>query len=99
MQKVYGSILQSIKASDFRGEGIRLAAAARVNGGIGYLWLSIDVRHSPDIFQGQTITSDEWKKYHIVAEVPREASKITYGLAYVGQGAAFIDDVSIGNSE
>ncbi|UCG55708.1 MAG: erythromycin esterase family protein [Phycisphaerales bacterium] len=94
----FGNIKQFIKASDFRGKEIQFAAAARVEEGIGYLWLSIDVRHAPTIFQQQTVTSDEWEKYRIAAEVPQDAFRITYGLAYVGRGAAFIDDVTIGNA-
>ena len=93
-----GNIRQSLKADDFRGETIQFNAAVRAVNGIAYLWLSIDVRNAPNIFQQQIITSDKWQKYSISAEVPREAFRISYGLAYVGQGAAFIDDVTIGNS-
>lgn len=97
--QAFGKISQSIKASDFRGGKIRFSAAARVNDGIGYFWLSIDkTSRSPAIFNQQIITSDKWQEYSISAEVPQGASKITYGLVYVGQGAAFIDDVAIGNS-
>ena len=94
----FGNIKQSIKVSDFKGEKIQFSAAARVSDGIGYLWLSIDVPRARCIFQQLIITSDEWQKYSILVEVPQEATKITYGLAYVGQDAAFIDDVVIGNS-
>ncbi len=94
----FGNISQSIKVSDFKGEKIKLSAAARISEGIGYLWLSIDVRNAPTIFQQQIITSDIWQKYSISVKIPQEASKISYGLAYVGQGSAFIDDVTIGNS-
>jgi hypothetical protein len=94
----FGNIAQSIKASGYRAKEIRLSAASRVSGGVGYLWISIDMPRSPGIFHQEIITSDEWQKYSILAEVPQEATKITYGLAYVGQDAAFIDDVAIGNS-
>ncbi|MFZ2148208.1 MAG: erythromycin esterase family protein [Sedimentisphaerales bacterium] len=94
----FGGISQCIKVSDFKGEKIQFSAAARITEGIAYLWLSIDARNAPNIFQQQTITSDQWQEYYILAEVPQGATKITYGLAYVGQGAAFIDDVAIGNS-
>jgi hypothetical protein len=94
----FGNISQSIKVSDFKGEKIKLSAAARISEGIGYLWLSIDVRNAPTIFQQQIITSDIWQKYSISVKIPQEASKISYGLAYVGHGEAFIDDVTIGNS-
>ncbi|MHC4748897.1 MAG: hypothetical protein ACYTFW_03395, partial [Planctomycetota bacterium] len=85
-------------ASDYRGKKVRFTAAVRVDEGIGYLWLSVDVPRAQAVFDQQIITSDKWQEYNIVAEVPEEAIKITYGLAYVGQGAAFIDDVSIGES-
>jgi erythromycin esterase len=94
----FGNVSQSIKVSDFKGEKIQFSAAARVSEGIAYLWLSIDVRNAPTIFQQRIITSDQWQKYSLLAEVPLDAFRITYGLAYVGQGAAFIDDVTIGSS-
>ena len=94
----FGNIRQSIKASGYRAKEIRLSAASRVSGGVGYLWISINVPGSPGIFHQEIITSDKWQEYHIVAEVPQKASKITYGLAYAGHGTAFIDDVTIGNS-
>ena len=93
-----GNIRQSLKADDFRGETVQFNAAVRVINGTAYLWLSIDVRNAPTISRQQVITSDKWQKYSIQAEVPQGAFRITYGLAYVGQGAAFIDDVTIGNS-
>ena len=97
--ETFGNIFQTIKAADFRGETIQFTSAVRVTNGTGYLWLSIDNRaKEPDIFQQRIITSNEWQEYSISAEVSQKASKITYGLAYVGQGAAFIDDVAIGNS-
>jgi hypothetical protein len=93
-----GNIRQSLKADDFRGETIQFTAATRVTDGIGYLWLSIEGRNAPTIFQQQIITSDKWQKYSISAEVPQEAFRISYGLAYVGQGSAFIDDIAIEKS-
>jgi hypothetical protein len=74
---------------------MQLGAAVRVSDGVAYLWLSIDMRNAPTLFRQQEITSSEWQKYRIAVDVPREATRMTYGLAYVGQGAAFIDDVSV----
>jgi len=97
--ETFGNIFQAVKAHDFRGEEIRLAAAARVEDGTGYLWLSIKAGPGgTDTFHQELITSDKWQEYHIEAEVPQGASKITYGLAYIGQGTAFVDAVSIGKA-
>ncbi|MHC4109786.1 MAG: erythromycin esterase family protein [Planctomycetota bacterium] len=93
-----GNVSQSIKTSDFKGEKIQFSAAARISEGIAYLWLSIDVRNAPTISQQRIVTSDQWQKYSLMTEVPQDAFRIRYGLAYVGQGAAFIDDVTLGNS-
>jgi erythromycin esterase len=96
--EAFGNIRQSLKADDFRGETIQFNAAVRAVNGIAYLWLSIDARNAPNIFRQEIITSDKWQKYSLQTEVPQDALRITYGLAYVGQGAAFIDDVTVGNS-
>lgn len=96
--EAFGNISQSIKAFDFRGRKTRLSAAVRVNDGIGYFWLSIHRPGAPAIFRQEIVTSDKWQEYHILAEVPQEASKITFGLAYVGRGAAYIDEVCLGHS-
>ncbi len=93
----FGNIRQSLKADDFRGQTIQFNAAVRAVDGIAYLWLSIDARNAPNIFRQEIITSDIWQRYNVPAKVPQEAFRISYGLAYVGQGAAFIDDVTIGN--
>jgi hypothetical protein len=96
--EAFGNIRQSLKADDFRGETIQFNAAVRAINGTAYLWLSVDARNAPNIFRQEIITSDKWQKYSLQTEVPQNAFRITYGLAYVGQGAAFIDDVTIGNS-
>ena len=91
----FGNLVQRTKASDFQGQTIKLSAAARVTEGIAYLWLSVDVRNAPTVFRQQIVTLDQWQKYTLQAEVPQNAFRIAYGLAYVGQAAAFIDDVTI----
>ncbi|MHC4752720.1 MAG: erythromycin esterase family protein, partial [Planctomycetota bacterium] len=46
----FGNIRQSIKASDYRGKKVRFTAAVRVDEGIGYLWLSVDVPRAQAVF-------------------------------------------------
>ena len=92
----YGAFHQEIEAGNYKGKKIKLTAASRVGDGIGHLWLSIEVRKGEDLFLQEEITSDKWQEYHIVADVPEGAKKITYGFAYFGKTAAYIDDVSLG---
>jgi erythromycin esterase len=94
----FGNISQSIKASESTGVKIQYSAAACITEGIAYLWLSVDIRHAPTMFQQQIVTSDQWQRYSLSIEIPEDAFRITYGLAYVGHGEAFIDGVEISNS-
>ena len=41
------------------------------------------------------ITAPEWREYEITAEVPEGATVIAFGLAFVGAGQAWLDEVSL----
>lgn len=93
-----GSIFQVLKANPFRGKRIRFSAAARAKGGDAYLWLSIDGNRISKVFRKQEVSSDNWQKYQLNAVIPERASRIAYGLSYLGVKAAMIDDVFISTS-
>ncbi len=90
-----GVIHQEIEAGAFKGNELELAAAVRLDGGVGHLWLSIDGRKGANVFAQEEITSNEWRRYRVCADVPKGAKTITYGLAYFGRGAAYLDAVSV----
>ena len=94
-----GSIAQRIDAARYRGKKITLRAAARVDAGGGndkaYLWLS-EQRPGRRRYLGEcAITSGEWSEYEITGEVSADAVVIAYVLAYPGNGAAYIDSISL----
>jgi erythromycin esterase len=94
-----GRISQSIRPSELKGKTLQFSAAVRVTEGAALLWISVDNRlKEPDVFKKQIITSEEWREYKIPVEVSEKAGKISYGLSYVGHGAAFIDGISIEES-
>lgn len=72
-------------------------------GGIAFLRPAIDGQwsksvHDPaapafDSLDEYRVASSEWRIYEIVAEVPKDAVVISYGLA--GDGAAWLDAVSL----
>ena len=101
--RAFGQVLmnlyQSVKPNNVRGRKIRFTAAARADSGHAYLRLSVDVRGGQEVFQHVEVTSENWQQYHLDAEIPQEATKITYGLSYVGHGTACIDDASIGPAQ
>ena len=45
--------------------------------------------------QRAPISSPKWQMYGITAPISPTAQKISYGLAFVGEGQAAIDDVTL----
>lgn len=99
-----GGIAQRIDASAFQGKHVRLRAAVRAEvdgaGNQAHLWLRISGGNyfTPLFFNAMLdnpITAGQWRTYEIVGAVPQAAKFIDYGLAMVGVGKAWIDDVSI----
>jgi hypothetical protein len=48
-----------------------------------------------DSLDKNAVTSRAWLMYEITADVPSDADTISYGLALVGNGRAWMDAVSI----
>lgn len=100
--EAYGNLCQAIDATAYRGEKIELRAAVRADvsgpGNQAYLWLRVTCPTGlafSDNMADRPITASEWCDYEIVGDVPTDANKITYGLAFVGDGRAWLDSVSI----
>jgi erythromycin esterase len=103
--EVVGSFGQRLDATAYRGKKIRLRAAARadVSGTGNVSWLRLSVSRKSfgpqatafDSLDKYPITSAEWRVYEIVAEVPQDADAISYGIALVGDGRAWLDSVSV----
>lgn len=103
--EMVGSFVQRLDATAYRGKKIKLRAAARAElAGAGNLsWLRLNV--STKVFGPQSaafdsldkypITSAEWRIYEIIADVPKDADSISYGLVLVGDGKAWLDSVSV----
>jgi erythromycin esterase len=101
-----GRLQQTIDAVSYRGKKIELRAAVRVQtnaeGDKAYLWLRISKQGvGPQALAfyenmaDRPITSDKWREYEIVADVPVDAETISYGLTFTGEGQAWLDAVSI----
>jgi erythromycin esterase len=103
--EVVGSFGQRLDATSYRGKTIRLRAAARADvsgtGNLSWLRLSIVKKgFGPqatafDSVDKYPVTSVEWRIYEIVADVPQDADSISYGLALVGDGQAWLDSVTV----
>ena len=102
--EVAGSFMQRLDATSYRGKKLRLRAAVRadVSGTGNVSWLRLSIMRKGfgpqatafDSLDKYPVTSVEWRISEIVADVPQDADSISYGLALVGDGKAWLDSVS-----
>ncbi len=103
----FGNLLQKIDARPFRGRRVRFRGAVRTEvsgqGNQAQMWLRVDRRAQDgsrprgafDNMFNRPITSSEWNHYEIIADVDVDAEDITLGVFLRGEGAAWVDDVSL----
>lgn len=67
-----------------------------------YLWLRVLKQVEDyqtitfyDNMADRPITNKEWNEYEIVGEIPVNGTIIEYGIAFVGDGAAYLDAISL----
>jgi len=103
----FANLMQSIDAAPWRGERVRFRAAVRTEGltagSTAQMWLRVD---RPDDADGnrrsgafdnmddRPIRAQEWAHYEIVLDVADDATRIALGLFVLGNGKAWLDDVS-----
>ena len=102
-----GDLHQRVDAAQWRGQRVTLRASVRIEAvnkaSRGYLWLRVTRPAEPwpetvfyEYMGERPITSREWGEYEITADIPVDADVISYGFAFVGQGQAWVDAVSLG---
>lgn len=104
IEDIYGSVMQSIDASGFRGKKIRIRAAIKAEihspKGSAHLWIRERFKDDDQTglfeFMAQNpIVLREWKYYEIEGWISNEALYLNYGLLLFGNGKAWLDDVSV----
>ncbi len=97
----FGTLMQEVRADDFRGKRVRMTAHVRTADVAGWagLWLRVDgARQNAlafDNMQDRPITGTSgWAPYSVVLDVPRAASVVAFGTLLHGPGHVFLDDVS-----
>ena len=99
----FATLQQSIRATEYRGERVRLSGFVKSGaGGLGAtsgLWMrvdgpagseSIDFMHERPIDQGT-----DWARYDVVVDVPSNAVGVSFGVLLFGQGQVWLDDVAL----
>jgi erythromycin esterase len=102
----YGALSQSVEAASYQGKHVRLRASVRVapaaDGASAYLWLRVSgggfgpgAEFLYEGMENRPIVSGEWREYTLEGDVPKGAVSINYGLALVGDGTAWLDNISL----
>ena len=99
----FATLQQSIRATEYRGERVRLSGFVKSGaGGLGAtsgLWMrvdgpagseSIDFMHERPIDQGT-----DWARYDVVLDVPSNAVGVSFGVLLFGRGQVWLDDVAL----
>lgn len=97
-----GLLFQSIKADEFKGARVELAAYVKTehgDAGSAHLWLRVDGADKTlfsDYMLGRPIQpGHDWALYSIVLDVPADAVGITFGVAQDGPGQLWVDDFTL----
>jgi len=95
-------LMQEIKAENYRGERVRLTGYAKTKFVSYWAGLFMTVEDATgrtiafDNMQNRPIIgSSDWVKYEIVLDVPKNSSKILFGVSLHGKGEIWIDNFKL----
>jgi hypothetical protein len=96
----FGTMMQNIKADNYKGKKVRLSAFMRTSGAEqgAWLWLRIDDTDSGwlDNMHDRLVKgTTDWQRYELVLPVSPTAVGIAFGIGLSGRGQAWIDDIKI----
>lgn len=96
----FGTMMQGIKADDYRGKRIRLSGYVKGDNveNLAGLWMRVDGERGEQLsfdnmgnrpVKGTT----DWKKYEVVLDVPASSRNIAFGILLSGKGQVWVDDL------
>ncbi len=96
----FGTEMQTISATDYRGQRVRFSALLRpteVGRGAG-LWFRVDAADGKvlafDNMQSRPVVGTQnWKRYDVVLDVPENGQSIAFGILLVGKGKLGFDEL------
>ena len=100
--KGFGTMMQSIDASDYRGKRMRLSAWVKANDVKRWagVWMRVDGENVQagslafDNMQDRPIKgTQDWTKCDVVLDVANSARGISYGILLDGEGTVWMSDV------
>ncbi|CAN5163314.1 hypothetical protein BH11CYA1_BH11CYA1_49940 [soil metagenome] len=97
----FGTLMQSVKANDYRGKRIKLTAFVKSEsvGDWAGLWMRVDAGGAVvcfDNMQDRPIKGDtDWTQYDVVLDVPEKSTNISFGVLLSGTGSLWLDDFDL----
>jgi len=98
----FGTLMQTIKADEYRGKRVRLSGYAKTNNveGSGQMWIRIDGEEGAllgfdNMDNRKIVGTTDWKKYELVLDVPENSVAIAFGFFVLGKGEMFADDLRL----
>ena len=98
----FGNLMQSLDAAPYRGKMIRFRAMVRFKGdGMSQakMWLRVDREGSAmgfyETVDARPITGSTWKRYEIIGDVAKDATKIGFGIRLTQGWSVDFDDVTL----
>jgi len=98
--KGFGTLMQSIAATDYRGKRLRLTAWVKANGVKNWagVWMRVDADGPKttafDNMQNRPIKGTKaWTRYDVVLDVAENATGISFGILLEDVGTVWISDV------
>ncbi len=97
----FGTMMQKIKADDYRGKRVRLVGYVKGENIAQYagLWLRVDgpgyILNFDNMENRPIKGTTDWKKYEVVLDVPEESIAIAFGILLGGEGQAWVDDLQL----
>jgi C-terminal processing protease CtpA/Prc len=97
---VFGTIIQWVDATPYRGKAVKLAASIRAEvegeGNQGQMWLRVDRAGGERGFFNnmgdRPVTSSEWGDHEIIGAIAEDATRVVFGCFLLGKGRVWVDD-------
>jgi len=99
----FGTLMQQIKANEYRGKHVRFTARIKTRGvdGRATLWLRVDGPGNVEVLDNMTAPKrylqgdNDWVEHSLVLDVPDGAVAISYGVGLHGNGKVWLDEVKL----
>jgi hypothetical protein len=99
----FATMMQAIKADNYRGQRIRLSGYLKTENVPEYagLWMRLDAADPTNLLGFDNMENrpvkgtTDWKRYEIVLDVPNETDLIAFGINLSGGGQIWADDLKI----